>query len=135
MTPRPRPMRLRPWLVRALVPPQRIGTYVLYTATGRPAYIGRSDTDIRRRLLQHCTGRRGAYFTYDVHHSVTAAYDVECALFHLLAPHLANRMHPDRPDFHPTPCVFCMLAQRTARPTVFKARPGGHRGSLPTDAS
>lgn len=111
----PRALGLRPWLVRALIPPQRIGTYVLYTARGRPLYIGRSDTDIRRRLLWHCSNRSGAYFTYDVHPSPASAYDVECALFHLLAAQVSNRIHPDRPDFHPTACAFCLSEQRATR--------------------
>lgn len=112
---RPRALRLRSWLVRALIPPHRIGTYVLYTADGKPTYIGRSDTDIRRRLLQHCTDRHGDYFTYDVYPSAISAYDVECALFHLLTPQVSNRIHPDRPDFHPIPCTFCLPGQRDAR--------------------
>ncbi len=132
---KPRPIRMRPWLVRALIPPQRIGTYILYTAAGRPTYIGRSDTDIRRRLLRHCTDRHGDYFTYDVHPSVAGAYDVECALFHLLAPHVSNRIHPDRPDFHPTPCAFCLPAQRAARQTRIHTQIWGRHESLPTDAS
>jgi hypothetical protein len=112
---RPRPLRLRPWLVRALIPPRLIGTYVLYTAHGRPIYVGRSDTDVRRRLLRHCTDRHGDYFTYDMHHTTVNAYDVECALFHLLAAEVSNRIHPDRPDFHPTTCAFCRPLQTRLR--------------------
>lgn len=111
----PRLIGLRPWLVRALIPPQHIGTYVLYTADGVPSYIGRSDTDLRRRLLRHCTNRRGAYFTYDVHHSPLNAFEVECALFHTLAPEITNRIHPDRPAHQKACCVYCRSTQRTVR--------------------
>lgn len=111
----PRLLRLRPWLVRALIPPQYIGTYVLYTSTGVPSYIGRSDTDLRRRLLRHCTNRRGAYFTYDVHHSPLNAFEVECALFHTLAPEITNRIHPDHPAYQKAGCVYCRTTQRTVR--------------------
>lgn len=112
---RPRLIRLRPWLIRALIPPGVVGSYVLYTTTGLPRYVGRSDTDIRRRLLRHCTDQRGAYFTYDVHNNPVSAYDMECAMFHALSPQLTNRIHPDRPDFHETSCVFCRSEQRATR--------------------
>lgn len=100
-------LRLRPWLVRALIPANQIGTYLLYTDQGNLFYIGRSDTDIQRRLVRHSTDRRGEYFTYDIHHTVTSAFDVECALFHIHADKLSNRLHPDRPDFHLVTCAFC----------------------------
>lgn len=130
-----KPLHLRPWLVRALIPPQRIGTYVLYTSARQPAYVGRSDTDIRRRLLRHCADRRGGYFTYDVHPSAVGAYDAECALYHLLSPEVSNRIHPDRPDFHPVPCAFCRSGQRAARQARLHPRLWGRPESLATDAS
>ncbi|QES42906.1 hypothetical protein DEJ49_19650 [Streptomyces venezuelae] len=111
----PIPVRLSPSLVRTLIPPQRIGTYVLYSEDGHPTYVGRSDTDIRRRLLRHCSDRRADYFTYDVHHSAASAYMVECALFHLLTPDASNRIHPARPEGHPIPCTFCLPQQQAAR--------------------
>ncbi|MGW7314629.1 GIY-YIG nuclease family protein [Streptomyces sp. NPDC054865] len=92
-----------------------VGSYVLYTSMGLPRYVGRSDTDIRRRLLRHCTDQRGAYFTYDVHNNAVSAFDMECALFHALSPQLTNRIHPDRPDFHETACVFCRPETQAAR--------------------
>ncbi|MFE3109064.1 GIY-YIG nuclease family protein [Kitasatospora indigofera] len=109
------PVRLSASLVRALIPPQRIGTYLLYTADGRLTYIGRSDTDIRRRLLRHCADRRADYFTYDVHPNPASAYTVECALFHLGSPDATNLIHPARPNGDPIPCMFCLPQQYTAR--------------------
>lgn len=85
-------------------------------------YIGRSDTDVRQRLLRHCADQRGAYFTYDVHPNATNAYDVECALFHILAPMLSNRIHPDRPNFHEGTCVFCQPTQRAARQSRIRSQ-------------
>lgn len=119
---RPRLLRLKPWLVRALIPPRMIGTYVLYTASGVPRYIGRSDTDIRRRLLRHSSEQSGDYFTFDIHNSPANAFDMECALFHALAPSLLNRIHPDRPNFHRTGCAFCRTTQRAARQTPIRER-------------
>ncbi len=106
---------MSPWLIRALIPASVVGTYVLYTSTGVPRYVGRSDTDVRRRLLRHCTDRAGSYFSYDVHHTPANAFEMECALFHALSPHLVNRIHPDRPNFHTTSCTFCLPAQLSAQ--------------------
>jgi predicted GIY-YIG superfamily endonuclease len=103
----PRLLRLRPWLIRALIPANHIGTYMLYGDQGELFYVGRSDTDVQRRLIRHASDRRGEYFTYDIHHTVTSAFDVECALFHIHAETLSNRLHPDKPDFHPVTCAFC----------------------------
>lgn len=111
----PRLLRLRPWLIRSLIPPQQVGTYVLYTATGIPRYVGRSDADLRQRLLRHCTDRRGAYFTYDVHNSPLNAFEMECALFHVLGPSITNRIHPDHPAYQPARCAYCRATQRAAR--------------------
>jgi len=128
-------LRLHPWLVRALIPPRVIGTYVIYSVSGRAPYVGRSDTDIRRRLLRHCADQRGDYFTYGVQLSAVGAYDVECALFHLLAPGVSNRIHPDRPDFHPTPCAFCLPGQRIARSADLHPSLRGHVEPSFTDPS
>lgn len=117
-------LRLRPWLIRVLIPPHKIGTYVLYTEQGELCYIGRSDTDIQRRLIRHCTDRRGAYFTYDIHHTATSAFDVECALFHIHAEKLSNQLHPDRPNFHPVTCAFCPQLRSTIRSLERATRTG-----------
>lgn len=129
-------LRLRPWLIRALIPPRKIGTYVLYTAQGEPYYIGRSDTDIQRRLLRHCVDRHGEYFTYDAHNTPASAFDVECALFHILAPWLSNRIHPGRPDFHRIPCAFCLPGQRATRQMRMRAQtPAPHVPKPTTELS
>jgi hypothetical protein len=44
--------RLEPWFLRALIPPDQVGSYIFYRAEA-PICVGRSDTDLRRRLLQH----------------------------------------------------------------------------------
>jgi len=99
-------MRLSRWVVRALIPAGLIGTYILHRG-GSPIYVGRSDTDLQRRLLEHSARARGDYFTYDVHYSPEQAFEVECSLFHALRPTITNVLHPDRPD-HLTPlCPFC----------------------------
>lgn len=102
----PRLLRLRPWVVRAIIPDQVVGTYVLFR-NGTEHYIGRSDTCLRRRLLTHCATARGEYFTYDVHPTPELAFAMECSLFHTHRHHLTNVLHPDRPDHQSPKCPFC----------------------------
>jgi hypothetical protein len=113
---RPRLYRLSPWLVRALIPSGLIGSYVLYSHTDagvRIQYVGRSDTDLRRRLVSHASRRLAAYFDYAVQHSAEHAYVMECASFHALARRITNRVHPARPRGVRSPCPFCRhVAQR-----------------------
>ncbi|MER6279769.1 GIY-YIG nuclease family protein [Streptomyces sp900105245] len=111
---RPRSFRLAPWVVRALIPEGYMGTYVLYRR-GAPHYIGRSDTCLRRRLLEHAALVRGEYFTYDVHLSADQAFTAECSLFHALRPQLTNVLHPDHPDYSKAICPFCPATLRAVR--------------------
>ncbi len=99
-------LRLSPWLIRAAIPARLIGTYVLYRQRS-PVYIGRSDTDLRRRLLEHSAHPRGDYFTYDIHPSPSQAFEVECSLFHALRSELSNVLHPHRPHHRAEVCPFC----------------------------
>lgn len=99
-------LRLKPWLVRATIPPGWAGTYILHRA-GEPIYVGRSDTDLRRRLIQHCGTEKGEYFSYDTHYSATAAFEVECSLYHSLQDSIINILHPDAPNFSDASCPFC----------------------------
>ncbi|MFD3796184.1 hypothetical protein ABZ326_18620 [Streptomyces californicus] len=69
-------------------------------------YIGRSDTNLRRRLLEHCATKRGDYFTYDLFPTPEQAFVMECSLFHGLRP-FRNILHPDRPDHENPSCPFC----------------------------
>lgn len=98
---------LKPWLVRALIPKHVIGTYVLWSPSA-PVYVGRSDTSLRRRLLEHSRTWPDIYFTYDVAVSVEAAYSMECSLFHALGEHTTNADHPQRASGHDVECIFCM---------------------------
>lgn len=103
---RVRAFRLLPWLIRAVIPHGRIGSYVLFIRA-EPAYVGRSDTDLRRRLLEHAASRRGDFFTYDVHGCPLHAYQSECSLFHNLAGRITNSIHPSAPAFSHVRCDFC----------------------------
>lgn len=51
-----RPFPYTEGMVRLVVPPATIGAYLLLRDEGGravPMYVGRSDTDLRRRLLEH----------------------------------------------------------------------------------
>jgi len=98
--------RLEPWLVRALIPADQVGSYILYRASA-PIYVGRSDTDLRRRLLQHAAAGTGEYFRYDVHPSPSHAFWAECSLYHAIDGPLTNHIHPDAPDYLDIECAFC----------------------------
>jgi hypothetical protein len=97
---------LHPWLVRVLIPERRAGAYMLYTA-GRPVYAGRSDRDLQGRLITHACSERADYFGYEVYPDAERAYDMECALFHMLVPNLVNRVHPAAPAATERQCFIC----------------------------
>lgn len=115
-------LRLKPWLVRATIPAGCAGTYTLHRAGG-PIYVGRSDTDLRRRLIQHCGTRKGEYFSYDTHHSATAAFEVECSLYHSLQGSIINILHPDAPNFSDATCPFCASQLKQVLANRVDARP------------
>ena len=58
-------------------------------------YVGRVDSNLRRRLLQHV----GSYpeFKCGFYMTVEEAFEKECLLYHDFDPP-DNEIHPDRPD-------------------------------------
>lgn len=103
---RKRLLSLKPWLVRTVIPPARIGTYLLYRRA-RLAYIGRSDRDLRRRLVVHAHYGRADYFEFDLHTDVRRAFDTECALFHACVGATTNLIHPASPSGTNMRCFVC----------------------------
>lgn len=101
-----RRFQLRPWLVRALIPPGQIGTYELFRDR-QLTYVGRSDTDLRRRLIQHSRAHRAEFFTFDIHRSTQNAFEAECCLFHGADHVLTNQIHPAAPRHTAHRCPFC----------------------------
>ncbi len=104
--------RLRPWLVRALIPPGHAGSYVLYVGSGagvQPRYNGRSDHDLAARLTTHARAERGEYFSYHVHRDAATAYLAECTAFHLRGDAWANVIHPAAPRGAAAACPFCTV--------------------------
>lgn len=101
-----RVFKLDPWLVRALIPRGRPGTYLLYRM-GRPVYAGRSDLDLQHRLITHARAGRGDYFGFNTYPDPARAFDMECALFHALKPITSNVIHPASPGHSGRKCFIC----------------------------
>jgi len=96
----PNPVLFTPDNVRAAVPPGTAGAYVLY-AQGEeeslaPEYVGRSDTDLQRRLLRHPHADLD-YFAIQVCKSPLEAYRLERRLYWWLIPP-RNTAFPAYPD-------------------------------------
>lgn len=100
-------------VVRRAVPPGVIGAYSLGSnASSIPHYIGRSDTDLRRRLLQHSAKGRYDWFIATPTMDTYAAFYLECRSWHALKrPLLTNRIHPAIPVGKATMCPFCDFSQ------------------------
>ena len=97
--------RLKTWLVRTLIPQRLAGTYLLYREAG-PIYAGRSDEDLRSRLIDHAQAERADYFGFSVYADAARAFDMECALFHQLDK-ATNLIHPASPKGSRRPCFIC----------------------------
>lgn len=67
-------------------------------------YVGRSDTDVSKRLHNHV----GNYprFKYDYFGSAKAAFEKECNLWHDFNPE-DNKVHPARPNGTNWKCPRC----------------------------
>lgn len=102
--------KMLPWLIRALIPEGCKGTYVLYRyELGEivPIYIGRSDTDLQRRLLNHPYLYTAEYFEYYSFQTVEKAFLSESALYHCFQDSLLNQIHPATPAHSDLICPIC----------------------------
>lgn len=124
--------RALPNVVRALIPADTPGAYVLFQRQS-PFYVGRSDNSLRERIPGHPMLWRATHVAWTACNSATAAYRLESAYFHAWAGRgsLLNRIHPAKPAGVHTECPFCgagdCLALRIALGQGHKARcTGGH---------
>jgi hypothetical protein len=119
--------RALPNVVRALIPTDTPGAYVLFKWQS-PFYVGRSDHSLRERIAGHPMLWRATHVAWVSCSSPTAAYRLESAYFHDWASHgsLLNRIHPAKPPGVLTECPFCgagdCLALRIALGQDHKAR-------------
>lgn len=108
------PYSLMDMVIDENVPASSPGVYALGHAGGAIGkvfyiyYVGRSDTDVNRRLKNHV----GKYlqFKYRCYGSAKAAFEKECCLCHDLGPsNLDNEMHPARPRATDWTCPRCRI--------------------------
>lgn len=93
------------------VPDEIKGNYILRRKEGgkdKITYVGRSDTNLRERLLQHLHDA----FTYTSFYWMKAssekeAFEQECRDYHHYKP-IDNKYHPDRPEGTSYPCPCCL---------------------------
>lgn len=89
--------------VSATITKTSAGNYALgYTRdeTFYVKYVGRSDSDLRERLLTHASDGKYDRFKYSYATSPKAAFEKECQNFHDFGgiTSLDNAIHPDRPS-------------------------------------
>lgn len=104
------------------VPGTGPGTYKLFVAEdSRPHYVGRADTNLKRRLDQQskCPGCGEEIIEYEWWDLDTAdeAYLQECRLFHRYGRKteggtLCNQNHPACPGPESPPCPVCKTCYR-----------------------
>ena len=79
---------------------RQYGVYLLghlYADEFIPDYVGRSDSDLRVRLLQHVdSGYR--HFTFQYTSSARDSYQGECRFYHKNKRKLDNINHPAKPE-------------------------------------
>ncbi len=103
-------------MVRALVPARVSGVYTLGRyADAQPVvvYVGRSDLDLRRRLLSHARAGEFDWFSFTVTRSIFEAFRLECCGWHLYSS-ICNMIHPDAPARLPYRCPYCIAGREIA---------------------
>jgi hypothetical protein len=83
------------------------GVYLLADTQGVPRYVGRSDTDVRRRLLQHVDAGTYRFFLVEHDRSPNEAFWRECNLYHHYRNRLDNEIHPAVPRNCGSGCPRC----------------------------
>ena len=101
-------------VIETLLEDGLIGNYALGNKSNNGSfivnYVGRSDTDLKKRLMQHLDENHTySYFKYSVAHSVKEAYFKECKNYHDFGAgvYLDNKNHPARPDGVKEACPYC----------------------------
>lgn len=108
--------RFTPDSIRKAVPDGVPGVYVLGEITSDgflPKYVGRSDTNVRKRLLTHNYLYDYSYFLIEVVSTPGQAYLNEAKWWHDCLTkdiELANKIHPDSPAGAAHECPFCTFA-------------------------
>ena len=100
-------------VIKNVVGRRRVGVYFLGQQLNDELcvqYVGRSDTDLKRRLLQHARAGQYPRFAVCPTKTIWDAYRLECREWHRFA-HLFNRIHPDSPKILPYLCPYCIAGK------------------------
>lgn len=103
--------RLSKDIVNRFVPRKTVGVYRLGVKERhgfRVRYFGRSDTNLRKRLLKHADERRFTYFSFEETSTILEAFRQECREWHMMMK-TENVIHPDAPKSLPYRCIYCMV--------------------------
>lgn len=98
--------------VNGLVVAGSIGNYILYDNKYALRYVGRSDTDLQERLLDHVGEYPYRYFKFWYANSKEEAYYIECEQYHRNenSKKFRNEDHPARPDgMESLRCPICYM--------------------------
>lgn len=110
------PFALDKGLIDCIVPDNVIGNYALGYVRNNiffVKYIGRSDTDLKKRICDHI-GEKDYYthFKFIEQSSVKEAYILECKNFHEfhgLEGELDNKVHPAKPEGIEAKCPYDVI--------------------------
>ena len=92
------------------VPPEQLGVYklgYLQRGTFPVYYVGRSDFDLPKRLMDHVREGRYKRFAFTCVQPAEDGYDLECALWHRYYGDLDNHIHPAIPHGYRKTCLVC----------------------------
>ncbi len=103
-------IRFGPAVIRDSIPDEIGGVYVL-TVGPHPIYVGRSDQQLRRRLLTHGFRHIATHFAWRLTQSNVQAYHLECAWYHAIEhfPYVRNIAHPSKPAGSAFECPVCKV--------------------------
>jgi hypothetical protein len=92
------------------IPKNATGVYFLANGkidTPLIKYIGRSDTRLRERLLDHFKRKKYSFFSFQITDTLLEAYRIECREWHN-AIDLDNKIHPKIPKNLSYKCPYCI---------------------------
>lgn len=89
--------------------PKTSGNYELANDNKVVIYSGRSDNDLRARLLRHHNNQKEnfEYFRFETAKNAVEAYHEECRHWHLRGEYTKNKIHPAMPKGKNVPCKHC----------------------------
>jgi hypothetical protein len=102
------PFSLDAYTINRVITLTRPGVYELTDRMQVVRYAGRSDTNLRTRLLSH-VGEGYYHFYAEYASSPKAAFERECQLYHYYYKQLYNVSHPARPEGTLWKCPYCNI--------------------------